>query len=35
MSAIRNLFRFLLAENKRHDDPAAILSGPKRTRPLP
>lgn len=35
LSAIRHLFRFLLAERIRTDDPAAILSGPKRGRGLP
>jgi integrase/recombinase XerD len=35
LSAIRQLFRFLLAEGHRNDDPAAILEGPKRGRPLP
>jgi integrase/recombinase XerD len=35
LSALRHLFRFLLAENIRTDDPAAILSGPKRGRALP
>ena len=35
LSAMRHLFRFLLGEGFRKDDPAAILSGPKRTRPLP
>ncbi|MDR3465234.1 MAG: site-specific tyrosine recombinase XerD [Xanthobacteraceae bacterium] len=35
LSAIRHLFRFLLTEGVRSDDPAAILSGPKRGRPLP
>jgi integrase/recombinase XerD len=35
LSSTRHLFRFLLAEKKRDDDPAAILSGPKRGRPLP
>ena len=35
LSAIRHMFRFLLTENLRKDDPAAILSGPKRGRPLP
>ena len=35
MSAIRRLFRFLLSEKMREDDPAAILSGPRRARPLP
>jgi integrase/recombinase XerD len=35
LSAIRHLFRFLLSERFRSDDPAAILSGPKRGRGLP
>jgi integrase/recombinase XerD len=35
LSAMRHLFRFLLNERIRHDDPAAILSGPKRGRGLP
>jgi integrase/recombinase XerD len=35
LSAIRHLFRFLLSEKIRSDDPAAILSGPKRGRSLP
>ncbi len=35
LSATRHLFRFLLDEGIRADDPAAILSGPKRGRPLP
>jgi integrase/recombinase XerD len=35
LSALRHLFRFLLAEDTRNDDPAAILSGPKRGRALP
>ncbi|THD68323.1 MAG: site-specific tyrosine recombinase XerD [Bradyrhizobium sp.] len=35
LSAIRHLFRFLLNERIRSDDPAAILSGPKRGRSLP
>jgi integrase/recombinase XerD len=35
LSAIRHLFRFLLNERIRGDDPAAILSGPKRGRGLP
>jgi integrase/recombinase XerD len=35
LSALRHLFRFLLAENFRSDDPAAVLSGPKRGRALP
>jgi len=32
---MRHLFRFLLSERFRSDDPAAILSGPKRGRGLP
>ncbi|MEZ5762906.1 MAG: site-specific tyrosine recombinase XerD [Xanthobacteraceae bacterium] len=35
LSALRHLFRFLLGEGLRGDDPAAILSGPKRGRTLP
>ena len=35
LSATRHLFRFLLNERIRSDDPAAILSGPKRGRGLP
>jgi integrase/recombinase XerD len=35
LSAMRHLFRFLLHERIRSDDPAAILSGPKRGRGLP
>ena len=35
LSAMRHLFRFLLNERIRGDDPAAILSGPKRGRALP
>src|ERR1700728_1582385 len=35
LSAMRHLFRFLLNERIRQDDPAAILSGPKRGRGLP
>jgi integrase/recombinase XerD len=35
LSAMRHLFRFLLNERIRRDDPAAILSGPKRGRSLP
>src|SRR6201998_2022559 len=35
LSAMRHLFRFLLNERIRSDDPAAILSGPKRSRGLP
>ena len=35
LSAMRHLFRFLLSERIRGDDPAAILAGPKRGRGLP
>jgi integrase/recombinase XerD len=35
LSAIRQLYRFLFAEGYRTDDPAAIIEGPKRGRPLP
>lgn len=35
LSAIRQLHRFLYAEGKRKDDPAAVLEGPRRGRPLP
>jgi integrase/recombinase XerD len=35
LSAIRQLFRFLYAEGRRADDPAAVLQGPKRGRTLP
>jgi integrase/recombinase XerD len=35
LSSMRHLFRFLLNERRRGDDPAAILSGPKRGRGLP
>ena len=35
LSAMRHLFRFLLNERISSDDPAAILSGPKRGRGLP
>jgi integrase/recombinase XerD len=35
LSALRHLFRFALNERIRSDDPAAILSGPKRGRSLP
>ncbi|MBN9043741.1 MAG: site-specific tyrosine recombinase XerD [Rhizobiales bacterium 62-47] len=35
LSSTRHLFRFLLNERIRDDDPAAILSGPKRGRGLP
>jgi integrase/recombinase XerD len=35
LSAIRQLYRFLYAEGQRADDPAAIIEGPRRGRPLP
>ncbi|TCT06840.1 site-specific tyrosine recombinase XerD [Aquabacter spiritensis] len=35
LSALRQLYRFLYAEGHRGDDPAAVLDGPKRGRPLP
>ncbi|HEY2528650.1 MAG TPA: tyrosine recombinase [Xanthobacteraceae bacterium] len=35
LSAIRQLYRFLYAEGRRRDDPAAGLEGPKRGRLLP
>jgi integrase/recombinase XerD len=35
LSAIRQLYRFLYAEGHRTEDPAAIIEGPKRSRPLP
>jgi len=35
LSAMRHLYRFLLNERIRTDDPAAILAGPKRGRGLP
>lgn len=35
LSAVRQLYRFLYAEGKRTDDPAAVLEGPKRARTLP
>src|SRR6476660_8156431 len=35
LSAVRQLYRFLYAEGKRTDDPAAVLEGPKRARILP
>ncbi len=35
LSAVRQLYRFLYAEGKRGDDPAAVLEGPKRGRNLP
>ncbi|MFG1348777.1 site-specific tyrosine recombinase XerD [Xanthobacter autotrophicus] len=35
LSALRQFYRFLFAEGHRADDPAAVLEGPKRGRPLP
>ncbi|HLH90753.1 MAG TPA: site-specific tyrosine recombinase XerD [Xanthobacteraceae bacterium] len=35
LSALRQLYRFLYAEGHRPDDPAAVIEGPKRGRPLP
>ena len=35
LSAVRQLYRFLYAEGKRSNDPAAVLEGPKRGRTLP
>jgi integrase/recombinase XerD len=35
LSAVRQLYRFLYAEDHRRDDPAAIIEGPKRGRALP
>ena len=35
LSAIRQLYRFLYAEGRRRDDPAAVIEGPKRGRVLP
>ena len=35
LSAIRQLYRFLYAEGRRGDDPAAVIEGPKRGRSLP
>src|SRR5512147_907293 len=35
LSAVRQLYRFLYAEGKRGDNPAAVLEGPKRARALP
>lgn len=35
LSAMRQLYRFLYAEGHRGDDPAAVLEGPRRVRPLP
>jgi integrase/recombinase XerD len=35
LSAVRQFYRFLYAEGHRGDDPAAVIEGPKRGRPLP
>jgi integrase/recombinase XerD len=35
LSSVRQLHRFLYAEGKRKADPAAVLEGPRRGRPLP
>ena len=35
LSAVRQLYRFLYAEGKRGDDPAALLEGPKHAHSLP
>jgi integrase/recombinase XerD len=35
LSSVRQLHRFLFAEGLAGDDPAAVLEGPKRARPLP
>src|SRR4249919_931829 len=35
LSSMRQLYRFLYAEEKRADDPAAVLEEPKRARSLP
>ena len=35
LSCVRQLHRFLYAENHRSDDPSAVLEGPRRGRPLP
>ncbi len=35
LSAVRQMYRFLYAEGKRSDNPAAVLEGPKRARSLP
>jgi integrase/recombinase XerD len=35
LSAVRQVYKFLYAEGNRADDPAAVLEGPKRARPLP
>ena len=35
LSAIRQFYRFLYAESRRSDDPAAVIEGPRRGRTLP
>jgi integrase/recombinase XerD len=35
LSAVRQLHKFLYAEGHRQDDPTAVLTGPRRGRPLP
>ena len=35
LSAVRQVYKFLYAEGKRTDNPAAVLEGPKRARSLP
>src|ERR1700739_1282764 len=35
LSAIRQFYRFLCAEGRRRDDPAAVLQGPRRGRAVP
>lgn len=35
LSALRQFFKFMVQENIRKDDPAALLDAPKRARPLP
>jgi len=35
LSAVRQIYKFLYAEGKRSDNPAAVLEGPKSARPLP
>ncbi|MGZ5854665.1 MAG: site-specific integrase, partial [Xanthobacteraceae bacterium] len=35
ISAVRQFYRFLYSEGHRRDDPAAVIEGPRRGRPLP
>ncbi len=35
LSAMRQFYRFLVSEGRRHDDPASALDSPKQGRPLP